>query len=125
MRYRIDRTDEGDALELLVRSPAAHLEFPSVYKARSPPGPCPSQSPRSLISSRTANPLRKHTASSSRKTVRRLWSQGANLGLRRMRISAALGRTFSRALFPRDGMKGQFVPGKDANCDGVIGGLVR
>jgi hypothetical protein len=30
MRYRIDRTDEGDALELLVKSLAAHLEFPSV-----------------------------------------------------------------------------------------------
>jgi hypothetical protein len=39
MRYRIDKADEGDVLEIQTKSLAALLEFASVNKARSPPSP--------------------------------------------------------------------------------------
>ena len=41
-----------------------------------------------------------------------------NLGLKKLGLPAALGRTCSRALFPRDGMKEQVVLEKEnANSD--------
>ena len=41
-----------------------------------------------------------------------------NLGLKKLGMPAALGRTFSHALFPRDGMKERVVlETEKANCD--------
>ena len=41
-----------------------------------------------------------------------------NLGLKKLGMPAALGRTFSHALFPRDGMKERVVlETENANCD--------
>jgi hypothetical protein len=108
----MNSSDDGDALEPLTMSPAAHSEFASVHEARRSQPAGATQPSHPLFSSRTANSLRKHTASSSASPVE-VWGE---LGAEEVEDAGCSGRTISRALFPRDGMNGQ-VCSRNGGCE--------